>query len=376
MTIDVNQQFNDQRAAAVQRFGSVRRDDGTWTGTGFDANEVIGRDGLDTTLGEAALYTSTPAWHGLGNVIPGGTDNIDDVLRLGGIAYGVEKRNVRYSFMGDGETTPSLRTAADYHVTVRTDTGAALGVVGSKYEVIQNRDLFVFLQDLVADHGVIWESAGALRGGKRVFVTMRLPESVRIDEQGIDDEIVPFVVMLNGHDGRSPAQALVTPWRVVCANTERFAVRDAHSTWKVRHTASAMDRIAEARRTLGLTVEYYEEWAAEETLLAQTEITMRDVEKLIADLWPVKDDAPVRTRNAATRRSEQLADMYRAESERLGRTAYAAERAITDYLDHIAPRRPGKTMTEEIARATALLEGSDDDIKTTAHKRLMTLVRR
>ncbi|MGW4958024.1 DUF932 domain-containing protein [Nonomuraea sp. NPDC004186] len=111
-------------------------------------------------------------------------------------------------------------------------------------------------------------------------------------------------------------------------------------------------------------------------MLAQTEIAMRDFEKLIGDLWPVKDDAPLRTRNAATRRSDQLATMYRAETERLSRTAYAAERTITDYLDHIAPRRPGRTMTEEIARATALLEGADDEIKTNAHKRLMTLDRR
>lgn len=376
MTIDVNQQFDQARRDRMAFTGATRRADGTYVGTGWDANEVIGRDGLDTTLGQAALYTSTPAWHDLGNVIPGGTDDIDQVLTLGGIGFGVEKRNVRYSFMGEDDATPSLRTADDYFVTVRTDTGTPLGVVGSKYEVIQNRDLFVFLQDLVADHGVIWESAGALRGGKRVFVTMRLPETVRIDQQGIDDEIVPFVVMLNGHDGRSPAQALVTPWRVVCSNTERFAVRDAHSTWKVRHTASALDRIAEARRTLGLTVEYYQEWAAEETLLAQTEIAMRDFEKLVTDLWPVKDDAPQRTRNAAARRSEQLGQMYRAETERLGRTAYAAERTITDYLDHVAPRRPGKTMTEEIARATALLEGADDEIKNNAHKRLMTLVRR
>ncbi|MEV1245112.1 DUF932 domain-containing protein [Nonomuraea sp. NPDC049750] len=376
MSTDVNQQFHDQRTAARAAYGSVRSADGTWTGAGFDAYEVIGRDGLDTTLGEAALYSSTPAWHGLGNVIPGGTDSIEDVLRLGGIGFEVEKRNVRYSFMGEGETDPSLRTAADYFVTVRTDTGAPLGVVGGKYTPIQNRDLFTFLQDLVNDHGVIWESAGALRDGKRVFVTMRLPESVRIDAEGINDEIVPFIAMLNGHDGRSPAQALVTPWRVVCANTERFSIRDAHSTWKVRHTASALDRIAEARRTLGLSVEYYREWAAEETLLAQTEIAMRDFEQLVTGLWPLKDDAPVRTVNAAARRREQLSAMYRAESERLGRTAYAAERVVTDYLDHVAPRRPGKTMTEEIARATALLEGADDEIKNTAHRKLMTLVRR
>jgi len=33
-------------------------------------------------------------------------------------------------------------------------------------------------------------------------------------------------------------------------------------------------------------------------------------------------------------------------------------------------------MTEEIARATALIEGTDDEIKTRAHRRLMLLVRR
>ncbi|MEW1838521.1 DUF932 domain-containing protein [Nonomuraea angiospora] len=83
-------------------------------------------------------------------------------------------------------------------------------------------------------------------------------------------------------------------------------------------TGSALDRIAEARRTLGLTVEYYQEWAAEETLLAQTEIAMRDFEQFVTDLWPLKDDAPQRTRNAAARRSEQRGQMYRAETERLG----------------------------------------------------------
>lgn len=376
MSTDVNERFSQNRRADMARYGSIRQADGTWTGAGFDAYEVIGRDGLDTTTGQAALYTSTPAWHDLGNVIPGGTDNIDDVLRLGGIGFGVEKRNVRYSFMGEGDTNPSLRTADDYFVTVRTDTGSPLGVVGNMYTPIQNKDLFTFLQDLVNDHGVIWESAGALRGGKRVFVTMRLPESVRIDQEGINDEIVPFVVMLNGHDGRSPAQALITPWRVVCANTERFAVRDAHSRWTVRHTSGALNRIHEARRTLGLTVQYYEEWAGEETALAQTELVMSEFNRLVADLWPVEDDAPIRARNAADRRREQLAAMFTAEADRLGRTAYAGERVITDYLDHVAPRRPGRTMTEEIARATALLEGTDDEIKNRAHRRLMTLVTR
>lgn len=339
--------------------------------------EVVANHGLDVaTDGTVALYAAVPAWHVLGQIIPGGISDIEEVLRLGGIGFGVERREVRYSFMTETEERPTLRTAPGQYVTVRTDTGDALGVVGSKYTPIQNRDLFTFLEDLVNESGVIWESAGSLRSGRRVFVSMRLPKSVTIDAAGINDEIVPFVVMLNSHDGNSPAQALVTPWRPVCANTERLAVRDAHTRWTVRHTSGALDRIAEARRTLGLTVAYYEEWAAEETMLAQTSILLDDVRKVIDDLWPVEEDATLRTRNAADRRREVLMAMYENEADYLGRTAYAAERAVTAYLDHVAPRRPGRTMTEEIARATALLEGADDETKTKVHKRLMLLTRR
>ena len=162
----------------------------------------------------------------------------------------------------------------------------------------------------------------------------------------------------------------------MCGNTERFAVRDAKYRWTIRHTSNAMGRLEEARRTLGLTTKYAEAFATEETALARTELEIAEFHKVIADLWPVEPGASARAVTNAALRRDRLDAMYRSETERAGRTAYAAERAITDYLDHIAPKRPGKTMTEEIARATALVELTDDETKSKAHRRLMTLVRR
>lgn len=341
--------------------------------------EVVADHGLDVAeSGKVALYSAVPAWHGLGQVIPGGVSDIDRVLELGGIAYGVEKRAVRYGW--DGE----VRTMPDAYVTVRDDTGEALGTVGARYEVIPNRALFAFLEDLVNEHGVVWESAGSLRGGRRVFVSMRVPESVTVDPGGLDDEVILFLMAVNSHDGTGSAGVVVTPWRPVCANTERFALRDARSRWEIRHTSGAMTRIAEARRTLGLTVAYADAFAAEETALARTDIEIDTFHRLISDLWPLDDDASDRSRGIAARRAERLDAMFRSESERAGRTAYAAEKAITGYLDHVAPRRPPRTLTEElgrdraldVVRATAALEGVDDDLKSRAHGRLMTLVRR
>ena len=369
-TIDVNQQFHDRRRALVKGTRAQRRTDGSYAATvGYDRGEVIGRDGLDTTLGTAALYTSTPAWHGLGNVIPGGISDIDTVLGLGHIDFGVEKRPAEFVYNGERRTVP------DQFVTVRDDTGDPLGVVGARYTPFQQRRVFDFLEDLADTHGVLWESAGALRGGRRVFVTMQIPQSVIVDRGGLDDEIRLYIVAINSHDGSSQMDTLVTPWRVVCGNTERFALADAKYRLGIRHTSGALDRLEEARRTLGLTLAYGKAFETEETALVRTDLAIDQFHAVLADLWPLDDDATDRTRTIARKRTERLDAMFRTETERAGRTAYAGERAITDYLDHVAPRRPGTTMTEEIARATALMEDTDGDMKTRAHRRLMLLRR-
>lgn len=397
MTVDVNTQFANEKTAQLaaardrERAFQARIDRGEIRMispdryevlTGWDRGEtftvsrnaqgqiaeIIAQHGLDTRAdGTIALYTSSPAWHGLGQIIPGGTTDIDEVLALSGLDFDVT--TVPALYMWDGQ----LREHADQHHNVRTDTGAALGAVGARYAPIQNRQGFEFLQELVGRYDVIWESAGPLRGGRRVFISIRLPEAVRVDADGINDVIVPYVAVMNDHSGNGQFQCVVTPWRPVCANTERFAVRDAVTRWAVRHTAGATSQIKEARRTLGLSVRYFDRFATEETALARTDIAVDEFQKVIADLWPLDDDAPARTRANHAVRSAALHDRLAVETDRVGRTAYAAERAITGYLDHLAPRRPGKTMTEEIARATAVLEGADDDLKTRAHKRLLLL---
>lgn len=367
---DVNERLFTERRAAIERGGASRRDDGTWVYA--DKSEVFGREGLDMTSGEAALYTTTPAWHGLGTVVPGGVSDVGEVLRLARIDWEVSLRPARYLWDG------GLRVVADKFVTVREDDGAALGVVGKVYSPMQNRASFGFLQDVVAAYGVVFESAGALREGRRTFVSLRLPDTVVVDAEGVNDEIIPFVAALNSHDGSTPFTVVVTPWRPVCANTERFAVRDAYTKWTVRHTATASGRMDEARRSLGLSLRYYERFADEETRLARTQATIDEVRELIGELWPVSDDASKLTRRRGGERAGTVLSLFEKESARVGRTAYAAERAVTDYADHYAAIRPSGALkgNELGARGARLLDGADDEVKDRAHRKLMLLARR
>lgn len=382
--------------------GKVRDNgNGTFTVTdpgSYDNGEVLGMrrprgfeqeqpmpmpvSNLDESAGGAALYTRVPAWHSLGTVIPEGVSDLDEVLRLGGIDFTVIKRQMRYALDEDdvaAEMTRPATTVFDgQFVTLRDDTMAPLGPVGSVFTPIQNRDAGAFLQDIVATNRVVFESAGATYGGRHVFIGMRLPEDMRLDlGDGVTDTIKQYLYWLNGNDGRTSASCTVSPWRVECGNTERFNLRDAIARWRTRHTTNVMseENVKEARRTLGLTVKYFTEFKREEEKLARVTVTGSDIDELIKSVYELKDDATDRQKKTWGERAGVLHSMWRGESEKLGRTGYAAERVFTDYFDHVAPRKAdGDRMAA--ARATALVEGADDGAKTTVHRKLLTLATR
>jgi phage/plasmid-like protein (TIGR03299 family) len=338
---------------------------------------VMPEHNLDESTGSAALYTRVPAWHALGNMIPDGVTDIGTVLQLGGIDFEVASRPVLYQT----ELNGLMHVLPDFFVNTRSDTNAGLGVVGKVYEPIQNREAFEFLTELVgAEDGTItWESAGALYGGRRVFVCMRLPEEIRVDVDGINDMIVPYIAAINSHDGSSEFEVVVTPWRIECGNTERFALRDAKSRWGVRHTTNALAHVQEARRTLALSHRYYESFTAEMNDLARTAITTDQFIAMCEQLWtPPEADATVRIKNNHKRRQDRVVNVFEDNAAALGRTAYAAERAITEFTDWKRDIRPrGDLRGKDLAaRATAALLGTEDEIKSGAHRHLRTLVRR
>ncbi len=57
-------------------------------------------------------------------------------------------------------------------------------VIGSKYEPVQNEESSTPLDALTEESGADFETAGALRGGRETFVTMKLPMSMSSEGRG------------------------------------------------------------------------------------------------------------------------------------------------------------------------------------------------
>ena len=194
------------------------------------------------------------AWHNLGQII---TDypTSAEAIKFAGLNYSVEKRPL---FTYDNENQsgnldliiPEIEVP-DHYATIRTDTEQVLGVVGKDYQVVQNMDAFSFFDCIVGNKdGILYETAGALGNGERIFITAKLPDYIRV---GKDDLIEQYLFLTTSHDGYGSITAAFTPVRVVCANTLNAAMKNHRNCIKIRHTASAQERLNQAHKLLGIT---------------------------------------------------------------------------------------------------------------------------
>jgi len=193
------------------------------------------------------------AWHGLGQVIENYPTS-REALKFAGLDYVVEKRKL-FTYDKENENADfSIGTTkievADYFATVRTDNKVVLGVVGKDYEVVQNTDAFIFFDSIVGGDGIYYETAGALGNGERIFITAKLPGYIKV---GNNDLIEQYLFLTTSHDGSGSIIAAFTPVRIVCNNTLNAALHQQSNPIKIRHTATAKERLENAHKLMGIT---------------------------------------------------------------------------------------------------------------------------
>ena len=296
----------------------------------------------------AALFARTDPWHRLGTTVAGAAFTAEDAMTLGHLGgWNVRKAPVTATEIHDDGVT-SMEVPGAF-ATVRTNpfTGATepLGIVGGGYHPLQNEEHAAFLNHLADVSGATFDTAGSLRGGRQVFVTMRLPEHLSI---GGSDRVDLNIAALNSHDGSSAFRVLITPVRVVCANTQHAALRNHLSSWSIRHTRNAKAAVQAARDTLGLTFAYVEAFEAEAERMINTSVTDAAFFELVQNLFPSPTpDAPARTRNAARRRQASLAHLWHDAATQSGIAGFAP---VRDKADAAMARALRLLTTDEPAR--------------------------
>ena len=101
-------------------------------------------------------------------------------------------------------------------VLYRSDTGTALSVVGQRYNVVQPREILEFYRDLTEISGFELETAGVLKGGKKIWALARTGQSTSLKGNDVTNG---YVLLATACDGSMATTAQFTSVRVVCNNT-------------------------------------------------------------------------------------------------------------------------------------------------------------
>ena len=261
-------------------------------------------------------------WHGLGVVLERRPRTLDEALEAAGLTWTVAKEPL---------CRADRQVVAGHYATVRQDTDQVLGVVSDDYVVVQNRECFAFLANLLGSE-LIFETAGSLWGGRQVFITAELPAHVTVG----GDEVRPYVVLSAWHTGTGAIRAMTTPVRAVCANTVRAALERARAVYRVRHVGDPSAQLHEARAVLGMTVDYYRQFAAFGDRLALQPMSERALRSVLDELYP--HDAALGGRALANRRRAREAVMaiFR-HGDTVGSapgSKWCAWNAIVEFHDH------------------------------------------
>ena len=218
-------------------------------------------------------------------------------------------------------------------------------VVTDRYKVVQNEDAFAFTDELLGE-GVSYETAGSLQGGRRTWILARLPQRYMIS----GDEVTPYLVFMNSHDGTGAIKAAMTPVRVVCQNTLNLALSTAKRSWSTVHAGDIRGKLEDARNTLFYADQYMEELGKAMDQLNLIRLSDRQVYAYIDALFPIMDGSTEQQKKNVLRLREEVKSRYyeAPDLKHVGKNGYRFVNAVSDFAIHAKPLRESAKYRENL----------------------------
>ena len=288
---------------------------------------------------ETMFYTREKPWHGLGTRVENAPTS-KDALELAGLDWKVMQKPI---LTGDGTLIEGFKA------NVRDKDQKVLGVVSNRYKVVQNEEAFAFTDALLGE-GVRYETAGSLSEGKRTWILANLPHKYII----AGDEITPYLVFMNSHDGSGAIKVCMTPVRVVCQNTLNLALARAKRSWSTNHTGDINGKMEDARNTLQLSNQYMVELGKGIEQLQKIKLSDRQVLEFVEEFFPVSEDMSMQQKKNMQSLQEDMKLRYfdAPDLKHVGKNGYRFINAVSDFAAHSKPLRETANYKENLFAKT------------------------
>jgi phage/plasmid-like protein (TIGR03299 family) len=288
---------------------------------------------------ETMFYTRERPWHGLGKMVMEAPTS-KEALVLAGLDWQVMQKPI---------VTEDDIPIPGFKANIRDIDEKVLGVVTDRYKVVQNEKAFAFTDELLGE-GVTYETAGSLQEGRRTWILAKLPHRYIIS----GDEVIPYLVFMNSHDGTGAIKAAMTPIRVVCNNTLNLALKNAKRIWSTNHTGNISGKLDDARNTLFYAHLYMGELGKEIDRLNQIKLSERQVYEYIDALFPLLEQPTEQQKKNLMQMKEDMKLRYfeAPDLAHIGKNAYRFLNSVSDFATHAKPLRERTNYKESLFSRT------------------------
>ncbi|NWA29180.1 DUF932 domain-containing protein [Pseudomonas gingeri] len=282
---------------------------------------------------EQMAYVGATPWHGLGNQLSP-KQPLEVWQQEAGMNWQIQESPVRYMADAVGHLG-TIHSFPEQKVLYRSDSKEALSVVSKRYQVVQPREVLEFYRDLTERSGYELETAGVLKGGRKLWALARTGQSAALKG---NDVVNGYLLLATSCDGTLATTATPTTVRVVCNNTLSIAVNGASQAIKVPHSTRFNPQAV--KQQLGIAVSQWDDFMYRMRMLAERKVQDREAKDFLRSvLSEVQTGNPERTGLSNERALTKVLSLYEghgrgAELEAAKGTAWGLLNAVTEYVDH------------------------------------------
>jgi phage/plasmid-like protein (TIGR03299 family) len=321
-------------------------------------------------LVDSMAFVGQTPWHGLGNQLAP-KQPIEVWAEQAGMNWTIQESPVHFIAvhesqahlqhpliqLKDSQLQQSLDQVlpfTDHKVLFRSDTREPLSVVSQRYHVVQPREILEFYRDLTEKSDFELETAGVLKGGRKLWALARTGQSAAIKGKDVTNG---YVLLATACDGTLATTAQFTSIRVVCNNTLAIALNEMAGKGNKGSSALSSQGIvkvphntkfdaASVKQALGISVSSWDEYIYRLNLLSDRKVKPTEADHF---LWDVFNDGSSR-RNSnragnlgngsfnerAINKTKTLFEGHGrgAMLQSAGGTAFGLLNSVTEFIDH------------------------------------------
>jgi phage/plasmid-like protein (TIGR03299 family) len=283
-------------------------------------------------LVQTMVYVDEAPWHGLGTRLSP-HQPLEVWAKQAGMDWTIEASEVRY--VSGQSSFGTIHPFPDQKVLYRSDTQAPLSVVSNRYQVVQPGEILEFYRDLTEVGGYELETAGVLKGGRKLWALAKTGQSATLKGR---DTVNGYLLLATACDGTLATTAQFTSIRVVCNNTLAVALGDGRGTVKVPHR-SQFDAQA-VKRQLGIAISSWDGFMARMKALAERKVTSESADAYFRrvltystgntdGVLPTTNDRAIKVAQSLFSGQGRGATLSSAAG-----TAWGLVNSVTEFVDH------------------------------------------